>query len=63
MKREDAEKVIEVIDEMWQERRNTEAMSTETHNRELDRVEELKARVLGLVAAPEEPATAKEKKA
>lgn len=52
MDRKTADKVIEVIESEWQERRNTEAMDTETHNRELDRVNKLKGKIEDMVETP-----------
>lgn len=52
MDRKTADKVIEIIEAEWQERRNTEAMDTETHNRELERVARLKSKIEEMVEAP-----------
>jgi hypothetical protein len=59
MNRETADKVIGLIEDSFQERRNTEAMETETHNRELERVNQLKAKIEEMVETPAPSKSAK----
>lgn len=47
-----ANKVIAVIEEQWQERRNAYAMDTATHNREQANVEDLKKRITDMIESP-----------
>ena len=47
-----ANKVIEEIENFWQERRQNYAMDTATHNREFDAVQSLKAKIEAMIEAP-----------
>jgi len=53
MNQDQADKVIAGIEEWWQERRINFAMDTETHNREADQVEKLKAKIAVMVVPAE----------